>query len=118
MRAFEVRSGTFGVDWGPVWGPKGPKLATNATPNDPDRTSDILKLQPHELQPHPKIADKAFCNKPSLPIQQPNVSELWPVKHIMVFIMPTSPGRDSRWPLEALGGLPGAPGGPPALNES
>ena len=39
----------FGPGLGPNWAQAGPK----STPNDPDRTSDNLKLQPHELQPHP-----------------------------------------------------------------
>jgi hypothetical protein len=49
LKLSEVRSESFGVDLRPVCGPLGPKL----TPNDPDRTSDNLKLQPHEFWPHP-----------------------------------------------------------------
>ncbi len=35
----------FGVDFGPF----GPQAGPKSTPNDPDRTSDNLKWQPHEL---------------------------------------------------------------------
>ncbi len=46
---FEGVRGPVGVDLRPVWGHLGPK----SSPNDFERTSDNLKLQPHELQPHP-----------------------------------------------------------------
>ncbi len=45
---FEVvrgRSGSFGVDLKP----KDPQSDPKATPNNPDRTSDNLKLQPYAL---------------------------------------------------------------------
>ncbi len=45
LRLSEVRSGLFRFDWGP----KEPQTGPKSTPNDPDRTSHNLKLQPHEL---------------------------------------------------------------------
>ncbi len=45
---FEVVQGTVGVVWGQFGtglGPFGPQI----NPERPDRTSDNLKLQPHEL---------------------------------------------------------------------
>ncbi len=42
----------FEVVRGPVGGAKGAQTGPKSTQNDPDRTSDNLKLQPHELQPH------------------------------------------------------------------
>jgi hypothetical protein len=49
LKLSEVRSGSCGVGLG-LFGPQtGPK----SNINDPDRTSDNLNLQPHELQPHP-----------------------------------------------------------------
>ncbi len=45
----EVRSRSLGAGLG-LFGPQaGPK----SIPNDPDRTPDNLKLQSHELKPHP-----------------------------------------------------------------
>ncbi len=49
LKLSEVRSGSRGVDSGPGLGPFGPEPGPRSTPNDPDRTSDNLKLQPHEL---------------------------------------------------------------------
>ncbi len=45
LRLSEVRSGSL---WGRL-GPKGFQTVPKSTPSDPDRTSDNLKLQPHEL---------------------------------------------------------------------
>ncbi len=53
---FEVVRGPVGIVWGRFWaglGPFGPLTGRKSTLNDPDRTSDNIKLQPHELQPHP-----------------------------------------------------------------
>ena len=48
LRLFGLVCSRFGAGLG-LFGPQaGPK----STPNDPDRTSDNSKLQPHEL-PHP-----------------------------------------------------------------
>ncbi len=41
----EIVRGPVGVDWGPF----GPQTGPKSILNDPDRTSDNLKLQPHEL---------------------------------------------------------------------
>ncbi len=49
----EDRSGSFGVDVDPACGPTNLK----SPPNNPDRTSANFELQPHELKPHPWIAD-------------------------------------------------------------
>ncbi len=46
LRLSQVRSGSFGVDLWPVWGPNGPPTRSKL---DPTRTSDNLKLQPYEL---------------------------------------------------------------------
>ena len=59
---FEVVRGPVGVVWGRFGsglGPFGPQTGSKSTPNDPDRTSDNLTLQPHELQPHPWIAESS-----------------------------------------------------------
>jgi hypothetical protein len=43
LRWSEVRSGSFGIDWGPVWGPLGPQPAPNqpqTTPTGPWTTSN------------------------------------------------------------------------------
>jgi hypothetical protein len=45
----EVRSMSFGIGFGAGLGPKGPQTDPKLTPQDPDRTSDNLELQPHEL---------------------------------------------------------------------
>ena len=55
---FEVVRGPVGVVWGrggTDLGPAGPQTCPKSDPNDPDRTSDNPKLQPHELQTHPYI---------------------------------------------------------------
>ena len=41
--------GRFGGGWGAPWAPNRPQIG----PTGPRRTSHNLKLQPHELQPHP-----------------------------------------------------------------
>jgi hypothetical protein len=49
-------------------GPKGSQTHPKSTPKDPDQTSDNLKLRPHELYPHPQIADQwtdPYGDKPS-----------------------------------------------------
>ena len=49
---FAVVRGQVGVVWGRFaagLGPFGPQTGPKSIPNDPDRTSDNLKLQPHEL---------------------------------------------------------------------
>ncbi len=48
-RLSEVRSGSFGVRFWAGLGPFGPQAGPKSTPNDPDRTSDNLGLQSHEL---------------------------------------------------------------------
>ncbi len=53
LRMSEIRSGSFGVGLGPVWGRFGHQAGPKSTPNDPGRTSDNFELQPHALQPHP-----------------------------------------------------------------
>jgi hypothetical protein len=53
---FEVARGPVGLVWGRCGtdlGPVGPRACPKSDPHDPDRTSDIPKLQPHELQTHP-----------------------------------------------------------------
>ncbi len=53
---FEVVRGPVAVVWDRFeagLGPFGPQAGPKSTTNDPDRTSDNLKLQPHELHPHP-----------------------------------------------------------------
>ncbi len=52
---YEVVRGPVGVVWGRLWaglGPKEPQTGPKATPNDPDRTLNGLKLHPRELQTH------------------------------------------------------------------
>jgi hypothetical protein len=44
-----VRSGSSVVDLGPGLGLFAPQAGPTSTPNDPDQTSDILNLQPHDL---------------------------------------------------------------------
>ena len=48
---FEVVRGPVG-GFGTGLGLTGPQTCHNSDPNDPDRTSDNLKMQPHELQTH------------------------------------------------------------------
>jgi hypothetical protein len=52
----EVVRGPVGVVFCRFWagfGRKGPQTGLKSTPNDPDRTSDNLVLQPHVLERHP-----------------------------------------------------------------
>ncbi len=55
----EVVRSPVGVVWdtfGAVFGPFGLQAGPKSTSNDTDRTSQKLKLQTHELQPRPQIA--------------------------------------------------------------
>jgi hypothetical protein len=48
----EVVRGPVGLAWDPFGaglGPKGPQTGPKSIPNDPDLTSDNLKLHPEEL---------------------------------------------------------------------
>ncbi len=49
--------GTSIFGWVAVFGPH---ADTKSIPNIPDRTSDNLKSQSHELQPHPQITECIF----------------------------------------------------------
>ncbi len=52
LRLYEFRSGVMWGRFRAGLGPLGPQAGPKSPPNEPDRTSDNLKLQPHELQPH------------------------------------------------------------------
>ena len=57
---FGVVRGPVGVVWvrfGTGLGLCGPQVGPTSAPHDPDRASDKCKLQPHELEPHPQIAN-------------------------------------------------------------
>ncbi len=53
LRLSEVRFGVVWARFGAGLGLNGAQTGPKVPPNDPGRTSDYLKLQPHELQPHP-----------------------------------------------------------------
>ncbi len=77
LRLSEVRSGIVWGRLGAGVGPFEPQTGPKSTQNDPGRTSDNLKLQPHEFPPSPQMADNcAGCfgvtllrrvSSPSLP---------------------------------------------------